>query len=54
MSSSIEGKIIRYSKVDYIENILAYSSLYKIIIYIDYSLTIKNKDRILVHVVKYY
>jgi len=54
MSSLTGNKIIKYSKVEYIENILAYSSLYRIIICINCSLTIKNKDRVLVHVAKYH
>jgi hypothetical protein len=43
-----------YTKVDYIEDLLAYSSLYRVIICKDCKFIIKNKDRVLIHVAKYH
>ena len=54
MSSISTSSTNNYTSIDYIENILAYSSLYKIIIYKDCKFTIKNKDRVLIYVAKYY
>lgn len=43
-----------YTNIEYIENILAYSSFYRIIICKDCNFTIKNKGRVLIHVAKYH
>lgn len=54
MSSISTSNTNNYTSIVYIENILAYSSLYKIIICKDCKFTIKNKDRVLIHVAKYH
>src|ERR1700712_3821611 len=54
MSSISTSSTNNYTSIVYIENILAYSSLYKIIICKDCKFTIKNKDRVLIHVAKYH
>lgn len=54
MSTISTSNSINYTNVNYIENILAYSLVYKIIICIDCKFTIKNKDRVLIHITKYH